>query len=107
MASSPFAVLLGEADGKLSLDNSPRKFLPYFTLQDKNAQDKITLRDLMCHNSGLPRTDLLWYTNALTRQEVISALAYVTRKTGREISVSKRVLRRRRGSGCPCRKYLV
>ena len=73
-----FAVLLGEADGKLSLDNSPRKFLPYFALQDKNAQDKITLRDLMCHNSGLPRTDLLWYTNALTRQEVISALAYVT-----------------------------
>ena len=72
-----FAVLIGEADKKLSLADSPKKFLPYFALQDKDADAKITLRDLMSHTSGLPRTDLLWYTNALSRKEVISALAYV------------------------------
>jgi CubicO group peptidase (beta-lactamase class C family) len=34
-------------EGKLSLDDSPKKFLPYFTLRDQDAAAKITLRDLL------------------------------------------------------------
>ena len=45
-------------EGKLSLDDSPKKFLPYFTLRDPDAAAKITIRDLLAHRSGLNRTDL-------------------------------------------------
>ena len=54
-------------DGKLSLDDSPKKFLPYFTLRDEEAAAKITLRDLLSHRSGLNRTDLALVTGVLNR----------------------------------------
>jgi CubicO group peptidase (beta-lactamase class C family) len=58
-------------DGKLALDDSPKKYLPYFKLQDLEADRKITVRDLMTHSSGLNRTDLGWASGAFTREEVI------------------------------------
>ena len=57
--------------GKLSLDDSPKKYLPYFKLQDPEADAKITLRDLLSHSSGLNRTDLAWISGVLTREEVV------------------------------------
>ncbi len=58
-------------DGKLSLDDSPKKYLPYFKLQDAEADAKITVRDLLHHSSGLDGTDIAWYTGALNREEAI------------------------------------
>jgi CubicO group peptidase (beta-lactamase class C family) len=58
-------------DGKLSLDDSPKKFLPYFTLRDPDAAAKITMRDLLAHRSGLNRTDLAMVTGVLNREELI------------------------------------
>ena len=58
-------------DGKLSLDDSPKKFLPYFTLRDQEAAAKITIRDLLAHRSGLNRTDLAMVTGLLNREELI------------------------------------
>lgn len=60
-------------DGMLSFDDSPQKYLPYFKLQDPEANKKITLRDLMIHHSGLARTEFLWYPGVLSREEVIRA----------------------------------
>ena len=57
--------------GKLSLDDSPKKHLPYFKLQDPEADAKITVRDLLSHCSGLNRTDLAWISGVLNREEVI------------------------------------
>jgi CubicO group peptidase (beta-lactamase class C family) len=57
--------------GRLSLDDSPRKYLPYFTLRDPEAAAKITVRDLLAHRSGLNRTDLAMVTNKLNREELI------------------------------------
>jgi CubicO group peptidase (beta-lactamase class C family) len=71
------AVLMSQDDGKLSLDDSPKKVLPYFKLQDPEADAKVTIRDLMSHGSGLPRTDLAWISGALTREEGIRVLADV------------------------------
>jgi CubicO group peptidase (beta-lactamase class C family) len=62
-------------DGKLSLDDPPRKFLPYFRLQDPEADSRINVRDLLSHASGLNRTDLAWITGALDREEVIRVAA--------------------------------
>ncbi|HEX8289174.1 MAG TPA: serine hydrolase [Pyrinomonadaceae bacterium] len=61
-------------DGKLSFTDSPHKYLPYFKLQDPEANKKITLRDLMIHNSGLARTEFIWYPGVLNREEVIRAV---------------------------------
>lgn len=62
-------------DGKLALTDSPKKYLSYFKLQDAEADKKITVRDLMIHNSGLARTEIVWYSGVLNRREVIRAVA--------------------------------
>ncbi len=76
-AFTAMAAVMSAEEGKLSLDDSPKKYLPYFKLQDPEANAKITIRDLLRHNSGLDRTDLIWYTGVLTREEVIKAMAFV------------------------------
>jgi len=69
---------------KLSLDDSPKKFLPYFKLRDADADAKITLRDLLSHRSGLNRTDIAMVTGVLNRAELIevAAMAKPTAKLG-------------------------
>ena len=67
--------VLAADDGKLSLEDSPKKFLPYFTLRDPDAAAKITIRDLLAHRSGLNRTDLAMITGVLSREELIQVAA--------------------------------
>lgn len=86
-ASKAFTAMLAAMsadDGKLSLDDSPRKFLPYFTLRDPDAAAKITIRDLLAHRSGLNRTDLAMVTGVLNREELIkvAGMAKPTAKLG-------------------------
>ena len=86
-ASKAFTALLAamSADaGKLSFDDSPKKFLPYFTLKDPDAAAKITIRDLLAHRSGLNRTDLAMATGMLNREELIkvAGMAKPTAKLG-------------------------
>lgn len=71
-------------EGKLSLEDSPKKFLPYFKLRDSDADAKITIRDLLSHRSGLNRTDLAMVTGVLSRAELIqvAAMAKPTAKLG-------------------------
>lgn len=65
-------------DGKLAFADSPKKYLSYFKLRDPEADKKITVRDLMMHNSGLARTELVWYPGVLGRREVIRAVGEAT-----------------------------
>lgn len=86
-ASKAFTAMLaamGADEGKLSLDDSPKKFLPYFTLRDPDAAAKITIRDLLAHRSGLNRTDLAMVTGVLNREELIkvAGMAKPTAKLG-------------------------
>jgi CubicO group peptidase (beta-lactamase class C family) len=86
-ATKAFTAMLAamSADhGKLSLDDSPKKFLPYFTLKDPDAAAKITIRDLLAHRSGLNRTDLAMVTGVLNREELIkvAGMAKPTAKLG-------------------------
>jgi CubicO group peptidase (beta-lactamase class C family) len=73
-ASKAFTAMLAVMsadDGKLALEDSPKKFLPYFTLRDEEAAAKITIRDLLSHRSGLNRGDLAMVTGVLNREELI------------------------------------
>src|SRR5215204_7186191 len=86
-ASKAFTAMLAVMsadDGKLSLDDSPKKFLPYFTLRDPDAAAKITIRDLLAHRSGLNRTALAMATGLLNREALtkVVGLAKPTAKLG-------------------------
>jgi len=67
------AAVISADEGKLSLDDAPRKFLPYFKLRDRAANAKVTLRDLLSHRTGLEAwgNDGAWYEENHTREEVI------------------------------------
>jgi CubicO group peptidase (beta-lactamase class C family) len=70
-AFTAMAAVMSQDDGKLSLDDSPKKYLPYFKLSDPDADARATLRDLLSHQTGLAGTDIAWYTGVLNREEVI------------------------------------
>ncbi len=70
-AFTALSVLMSQDEGKLSLDENPKKYLPYFKINDPEIDKNITVRDLMSHSSGLNRTDLGWITGKLSREEII------------------------------------
>ena len=70
-AFTALSVLMNKDAGKLSLDENPRKYLPYFKVNDAEINEKITVKNLLTHSSGLNRTDLGWITGKLTREEII------------------------------------
>lgn len=83
-AFAAMTVMMSVDDTKLALSDSPKKYLSYFKLRDPDADAKITISDLLCHRSGLDRTDLPFYSNKLTSEEIIRAagLAKPTAKLG-------------------------
>jgi len=70
------AAMMSAEAGKLSLDDSPKRFLPYFRLADPAADAKATLKDLLTHRTGLTAyDDDAWHKNdKLSREEVIKAV---------------------------------
>lgn len=70
-AFTALSVLISADEGKVNLDESPKKYLPYFKMYDPETDKNMTVRDLMDHSSGLNRTDLAMITGQLTRQELI------------------------------------
>ena len=75
--TKPFTALAAaiSADrGLLSLDDSPRRFLPYFHLRDPMADAQVTFRDLLSHRTGVP-DDLGggWFERYGTRENLIRA----------------------------------
>ncbi|MBS1745436.1 MAG: serine hydrolase [Bacteroidetes bacterium] len=57
------ASLLGmlNKDGKVDFDKPVRNYLPELKFYNDELNDHVTLRDMMCHRTGLPRHDYSWY----------------------------------------------
>lgn len=70
-AFTALSVLMSVDEGKVNLDDSPKKYLSYFKMKDPETDKNMTVRDLMAHTSGLNRTDLAMLTGKLNRQELI------------------------------------
>jgi CubicO group peptidase (beta-lactamase class C family) len=68
------ATIISADRGLVSLDDSPKKFLPWFTLRDPEADARVTLRDLLSHRTGVP-DDLPagWFERYPTHAELIRA----------------------------------
>jgi CubicO group peptidase (beta-lactamase class C family) len=63
-------------DGKVAWDDPVRKHLPHFRLNDPHADALVTLRDLLCHRTGLPRHDMLWYKSPYDRAEILRRIGF-------------------------------
>ena len=77
--------LLGmlEKDGKLSLDKKATEYLPALHFFNNDMNEKITLRDMMTHRTGLPRHDYSWYLfPAASRDSLLQRIKYLEPNTG-------------------------
>jgi CubicO group peptidase (beta-lactamase class C family) len=65
--------------GRLAWDRPVREYLPGFAMADPTASLQLTVYDMLCHRSGLPRHDLLWYSanGDMTRTDLVAALAHL------------------------------
>jgi CubicO group peptidase (beta-lactamase class C family) len=54
-----------------------RDYIPEFRLHDAVATDRVTVRDLLCHHSGLPRHDWVWLPGDLTPAQMLAAMRYL------------------------------
>jgi len=64
-------------EGVLDWDTPLQEYWPEFRLYDPVATGHITVRDLLCHRSGLPRHDLVWYNTRLTREQLLERVQYL------------------------------
>ncbi len=64
-------------DGLLDWDKPVRHYMPQFRLYDAFATEQMTARDLVCHRSGLPRHDAMWYGSTRSRWELFAGLQYL------------------------------
>lgn len=64
-------------EGKLEWDKPLRSYLPTFKLNDPYITEHVTPRDLLCHRTGLPRHDWIWYASNFNRREIFDRLQYL------------------------------
>jgi CubicO group peptidase (beta-lactamase class C family) len=62
---------------KLTWDSKVRDLMPSFRLHERLATDKVTVRDLVTHRTGLPRHDALWYCTTLGRGQLLDRLRHL------------------------------
>lgn len=73
--AASIAMLVDE--GKLKWDDPAINYLPGFQLFDPYVTRELTVRDLLCHRSGLERADILWYGSAFSREEILRRIRYL------------------------------
>jgi CubicO group peptidase (beta-lactamase class C family) len=73
------ASLLGllQKDGKIDYDEPVRKYLPDLKFYNNDLNNNLTVRDMMCHRTGLPRHDLSWYFANTSRDSLMARIQYM------------------------------
>src|SRR5262249_55318420 len=64
-------------EGRLDWTKPVREYIPEFRLHDPIASDRVTVRDLLCHHTGLPRHDWIWMPADLSNAEMLAALRHL------------------------------
>src|SRR5437879_1879070 len=73
--STGLALLMDER--RMDWKKPAREYIPEFRLHDAVATDRITVRDLLCHHSGLPRHDWIWLPGDLSPPQMLAAMRYL------------------------------
>jgi CubicO group peptidase (beta-lactamase class C family) len=71
-----------EKDGLVSLDEPVRTYLPELKFFNEQLNNNITLRDMMCHRTGLPRYDYSWYIFTSSRDSILKRIQYMEPSAG-------------------------
>ncbi len=64
-------------EGNLDWDTPIRHYLPWFKLYDPISTEQVTLRDMACHRTGVPRHDMVRYGSDMSRRELVEHLRYL------------------------------
>lgn len=78
--TKPFtAVALGILvdEGKLEWDKPVRDCLPSFKMHDPVATQRVTVRDILTHRTGMPGHNMLQESSAITRAELVKRPRYL------------------------------
>ena len=72
------AVMLLQERDLLDLDAPVARYLPDFALYTQELTDNLTVRDMLCHRSGLPRHDLtLYICQNVPLEEMVRRMRYL------------------------------
>jgi CubicO group peptidase (beta-lactamase class C family) len=74
-AATGLALLVDER--RMDWKKPVREYIPEFRLHDAIASDRVTVRDLLCHHSGLPRHDWIWLPGDLSPTQMLAAMRYL------------------------------
>ena len=70
-------------EGKIDLDKPVRNYMPDLKFYNNEMNDHITLRDMMCHRTGLPRHDISWYLfPSHSRDSLLTRIQYMEPSAG-------------------------
>jgi CubicO group peptidase (beta-lactamase class C family) len=64
-------------EGRLDWTRPVRDYVPEFRLHDAVASERITVRDLLSHHTGLPRHDWIWMPGDLSRTDMLAAMRHI------------------------------
>ncbi|PLQ02364.1 serine hydrolase [Cupriavidus pauculus] len=64
-------------EGKLDFGRPVRDYLPAFQLHDAVASERVTVRDLLCHHTGLPRHDWIHGPGDLSTAQIVESLRHL------------------------------
>ncbi|MRG43499.1 serine hydrolase [Chitinophaga sp. SYP-B3965] len=73
------AALIGSLnqEGLVDIDKPVREYLPALKFYNNEMNEQITLRDMMCHRTGLSRYDLSWFMfNSASKDSLLQRIQY-------------------------------
>ncbi len=77
MAFTATALGILADEGRLDWNKAVKYYLPEFELKDTLLSNKITIKDLLSHRSGLPQHDDVWLNTTLSKNEIFEKLKYL------------------------------
>jgi CubicO group peptidase (beta-lactamase class C family) len=54
-----------------------REYIPEFRMHDAVASDRVTVRDLLCHHSGLPSHNWIWLPGDMSPTQMLAAMRHL------------------------------
>lgn len=70
---------------KMNWDTPINEYIPGFKMFDPVASANVSIRDMLCHRTGLPRHDLMWAGGtglSFTREDLIRRVRYLESNAG-------------------------
>lgn len=63
--------------GKLAWDEPISTYVPQIKFYNQELYNKVTLRDMLAHRTGISRHDFIWYKSDFSRKELFDRLIYL------------------------------